>query len=157
MITIDPPDESFGGSWLAAMRAFLARATSAVPVGRNVSVLLTTDRRMRQLNRTFRHQDHATDVLSFPAATFQQAFAGDLAVSLPTARRQAKRLGHSLEVELKILILHGLLHLAGYDHEADRGEMAVREEELRRRFRLPVGLIGRNAHGSAEFARRGRR
>ena len=69
--------------------------------------------------------------------------AGDLALSLDTAARQARALGHTLEIEVRILLLHGLLHLAGYDHETDHGAMAAREEELRRRFRLPVALIAR--------------
>lgn len=141
------------------MRRFLARAKRAVPIAERVSVLLTTDREMRRLNRIFRHQDRSTDVLSFPAARFQlgpskyEAFAGDLAISLDTARRQAEKLGHSLEVELKVLLLHGLLHLDGYDHEVDHGEMALREEKLRRRFRLPIGIIARGASAPARLNR----
>jgi probable rRNA maturation factor len=69
--------------------------------------------------------------------------AGDLAISFETADRQAQRFGHPVVVELKILMLHGLLHLAGYDHETDAGEMAGHEEKLRRRFRLPTTLIAR--------------
>ena len=71
--------------------------------------------------------------------------AGDLAISFDAAARQAQRFGHPVVAELKILMLHGLLHLAGYDHEADAGEMAAREEQLRRRFRLPATLIARTA------------
>lgn len=69
--------------------------------------------------------------------------AGDLAISLDTATRQARSFRHSLEVEVRILMLHGLLHLAGFDHEIDSGEMAALEEQLRRRFRLPTALIAR--------------
>ena len=74
--------------------------------------------------------------------------AGDLAISFDAAARQAQRFGHPLVVELKILMLHGLLHLAGYDHETDAGEMAAREEQLRRRFRLPPTLIARTTAGT---------
>lgn len=68
---------------------------------------------------------------------------GDLAISVDAAARQANRFGHTLQTELKILLLHGLLHLSGYDHESDQGEMDAAEERLRRRFRLPAALIAR--------------
>lgn len=106
-------------------------------------MLVTSDAEIRRLNRAFRHKDRPTDVLSFPAADFQRVHAGDLAISIDTAARQANAHGHSLETELRILLLHGLLHLAGYDHEADHGEMAAREEVLRRRFHLPGSLTSR--------------
>jgi probable rRNA maturation factor len=109
-------------------------------------VLLTTDVKIRRLNREFRGKDKPTDVLSFPAPeAAAREVAGDLAVSVPTARRQAEEHGHSLGVELKVLILHGLLHLAGFDHESDNGEMARRERLLRGRLGLPQGLIERAA------------
>jgi probable rRNA maturation factor len=92
------------------------------------------------LNRRFRRKDRATDVLSFAG---QNGAAGDIAISAETAARNARRLGHSTAAELKVLILHGALHLAGYDHEHDRGQMARREQRLRRQFRLPTGLIER--------------
>lgn len=124
---------------------FLAEAQTAVRLKGEVSVLLTTDRAIRRLNRTFRGKNKATDVLSFPAeAGFVDAdLAGDLAISVDTARKQAREQGHALARELKILLLHGLLHLAGYDHETDTGQMARRERTLRARLRLPVGLIER--------------
>jgi probable rRNA maturation factor len=125
---------------------FLAEAQAAVRLRGQVSVLLTTDRTIRRLNRQFRGKDKPTDVLSFPADPMvqkQEKFAGDLAVSLPTALRQSREHGHALAVELKVLILHGLLHLAGFDHERDKGEMARRERLLRRRLGLPHGLIER--------------
>jgi len=110
----------------------------------HVTVLLTKDQALRQLNRRFRGKDKATDVLSFPAdALVPSKERGDLAISVATARRQARAYGHSLEIELKVLILHGLLHLAGYDHESDTGEMARTEQALRGRLGLPHGLIGR--------------
>jgi len=129
---------------------FLGKAQMAVRLRGQVTVLLTTDRKIRQLNRDFRGKDKATDVLSFPADPVTQKrehIAGDLAVSVPTALRQAREHGHALGVELKVLMLHGLLHLAGLDHERDRGEMARRERLLRVRLGLPLGLIERNTAG----------
>ena len=137
---------------------FLDRARKAVPVPGAVSALLTSDRMVRKLNRDFRGLDHATDVLSFPAAVLPENVkgtrarplpGGDLAISVDAAARQARRFGHPLRVELKILALHGLLHLAGQDHETDRGEMNAAEEHLRRRFRLPSALIGRTTQATS--------
>ena len=109
-----------------------------------VSVLLTTDAAIRKLNRRFRGKNEATDVLSFPAEGMgAEEIAGDLAISVPAALRQAGEQGHSLSTEIKVLILHGLLHLAGGDHEADAGQMARRERLLRGRLGLPQGLIER--------------
>jgi probable rRNA maturation factor len=127
---------------------FLAAAQSTVRLRGLVTVLLTSDQTIRGLNRRFRGKNKATDVLSFPADTTApgaQTIAGDLAISVPTARRQAAEQGHSLSAEIKVLILHGLLHLAGFDHEADTGQMAKRELLLRGRLRLPQGLIERAA------------
>lgn len=130
---------------------FLVTAQAAVRLRGNVTVLLTTDEAIRKLNRQFRGKNKATDVLSFPVAGPAAAeFAGDLAISVPTALRQASDRGHALRVELKILMLHGLLHLAGYDHETDAGRMARRERLLRGRLGLPLGLIERaNDFGSS--------
>lgn len=123
---------------------FLREAQSAANLRGQVTVLLTTDAAIRRLNRQFRGKNKATDVLSFPAiATGPLKIAGDLAISIPTALRQAGERGHSLGVEIKVLMLHGLLHLAGYDHETDKGEMARREQKLRAKLRLPHGLIER--------------
>lgn len=107
-------------------------------------MLLTSDEEIRRLNRTFRKKNKATDVLSFPAPEdLAEEHAGDLAISIDTAARQAESFGHSLNDEVKILLLHGLLHLAGMDHEVDSGEMADRETELRLELKLPVTLIER--------------
>jgi probable rRNA maturation factor len=128
---------------------FLTEAQAAVRLKGQVTALLTTDAAIRRLNRQFRGKNKATDVLSFPAeAAFpgmaaEEQIAGDLALSVPTALRQAVEQGHSLSTEVKVLILHGLLHLAGYDHEADKGLMARREQVLRARLGLPKGLIER--------------
>lgn len=131
-----------------SLTAFLRKAQPAVRLRGQITVLLTTDRRIRRLNRDFRGKDKATDVLSFPTEPLQntkpaERVAGDLAISIPTARKQAAVQGHALIVEVKILMLHGLLHLAGYDHESDTGQMARRECTLRARLGLPVGLIER--------------
>ena len=106
---------------------------------------------MRRLNREFRRRDKVTDVLSFlPDAGAPKArgsnrrFLGDLAIAKGIAARQARQLGHSVQTELRILALHGLLHLMGYDHETDRGQMGRLEDQLRQRAGLPAGLIARH-------------
>lgn len=131
---------------------FLRDAQAAVKLRGQVTVLLTTDKAIRKLNRQFRGKNKATDVLSFPSYSpvskarpgAPERIAGDLAISVDTARKQAAELGHALAVEIKVLMLHGLLHLAGYDHETDDGEMARREASLRKRLGLPQGLIERS-------------
>ena len=147
MIAIDPPSSAAPVSSdlsVPALSRFLRRARSAVGLSGSVDVLLTTDRAMRRLNRSFRGKDKPTDVLSFPAPPeVAGRCAGDLAISLETAARQAARFGHTLNLEVRVLLLHGLLHLRGMDHEADRGEMAAEEMRLRSELRLPVSLIAR--------------
>jgi probable rRNA maturation factor len=125
---------------------FLALAQAAVRLKGQVNVLLTTDPAIRRLNQQFRGKNKATDVLSFPAEGIgAEEIAGDLAISVATALKQAVGQGHSLSTEVKVLILHGLLHLADYDHETDNGQMARRERLLRGRLGLPQGLIERAA------------
>jgi probable rRNA maturation factor len=152
MMTLEPPRGVPEGAegWRtlrlsrAALQRFARRAREAVGLPGDVDVLLTTDAVLKRLNREFRGKDKATDVLSFPAAEeVAEQHAGDLAISLQTAERQASRYGHPLEVELRVLMLHGFLHLSGMDHEADQGEMAAREAHLQERLGLPVGLIAR--------------
>jgi probable rRNA maturation factor len=124
----------------------LAQAAVRLKGEGEVTVLLTSDAAIRKLNRQFRGKNQATDVLSFPAEGIgAEKIAGDLAISVPTAIRQAVEQNHSLSTEIKVLILHGLLHLAGHDHEADDGRMARRERLLRARLGLPQGLIERTA------------
>jgi probable rRNA maturation factor len=123
---------------------FLSAAQAAVRLKGQVTVLLTTDAAIRKLNKQFRGKNKATDVLSFPASGVgAEGMAGDLAVSVTTAMEQAAEQGHSLSTEIKVLVLHGLLHLAGYDHEVDDGKMARRERVLRAKLKLPQGLIER--------------
>ena len=147
MIVIEPPSsgaaEIFATDTKRQLARFLTRARRAAGVDGEVTVLLADDVRLKSLNKSFRRKNKPTDVLSFPAATNGEGAAGDIAISIETAGRQAAEHGHSLAEELRILLLHGVLHLAGYDHETDQGEMRAREQELRLKLRLPVGLIER--------------
>ncbi len=110
----------------------LAQAVRLKP--ESFSAVLVSDRRIRDLNRRYRQQSEATDVLSFPVV--ENGYLGDIVISVETARRQARLLGHGLLRELELLLLHGVLHLMGYDHETDRGQMDRRELTLRRRLGL---------------------
>ncbi len=132
-----------------------------------VTIALVSDRALRRLNRIFRGIDRPTDVLSFPSERLHVTGRarrrkdaglrpeilrglrplGDIAIATGVARRQAREQGHSLQTELRVLALHGILHLLGYDHEADRGRMQRVEERLRRRAGLPSGLIARGPAG----------
>lgn len=124
---------------IAEFAALLRRDVSA---GREFVCLVTDDRELRRLNRQFLGKDYATDVLSFPAEP-GSAFLGELAVSAQRAAQQAASFGHDCETEIRILLLHGLLHLLGMDHQADRGRMARAESRWRRKLGLPTGLIER--------------
>jgi probable rRNA maturation factor len=154
MISIDPQALALvpGAETLSrpAISRFLNRARAAVGLEGEVEVLLTSDAELKRLNRAFRNKNKATDILSFPTPPeIADHHAGDLAISLETAARQAAQFGHTLSDELRILILHGLLHLSGLDHETDSGEMAARECELRATLKLPVSLIARVTTKSA--------
>jgi probable rRNA maturation factor len=104
----------------------------------SVTVRLVSDDAMARLNQTFRKKPGPTDVLSFPAKRTKPGetatYVGDIAISAETARRNARRFSRALGVEMRILILHGMIHLAGFDHENDQGEMARLERRLRRRL-----------------------
>ena len=163
MVTLEPPRglPAEGDPWKAlglargGLTRFLREAQRAVGLAGEVDVLLADDRTLRRLNREFRGKDKATDVLSFPAAAeLREQHAGDVAISLDKAARQAGEHGHELRDEVRVLLLHGLLHLSGMDHETDRGEMAAKEAELRTRLRLPSGLIARVEGASAAQTRR---
>ena len=123
-------------------RAFAKKLESEVAGGRRFCCLITNDAELRRLNRQFRKKDHATDVLSFPAAEPNGAL-GDIAISFERAKQQAARHRHAVGDEIGVLMLHGLLHLLGMDHETDRGRMARTERKWRARLRLPAGLIER--------------
>jgi probable rRNA maturation factor len=121
-----------------ALERFVAVACREARLRGEVNVLLTGDRKMRELNRRFRRKDKTTDVLSFPSLD-----GGDIAISVPLAKQNARALGHGLGDELKILILHGALHLKGHDHESDDGKMARLERRLRKKLDVPMSLIER--------------
>jgi probable rRNA maturation factor len=128
-----------------ALAQFVTRASRASKLKGTVNVLVTGSSELRSLNRRFRSKDQPTDVLSFlPGPGFVNGLAGDIAISADIARQNARRLGHSAADEIKILALHGVLHLAGYDHEHDDGAMASREAALRNTLGLPSGLMERN-------------
>jgi probable rRNA maturation factor len=162
MIVTEPAiGKKFGRASFTKRRLtqFLAEAKKAAALEGSVSVLLTGDEEIRRLNREFRHKDKSTDVLSFPAGDFsgRSRVAGDLAVSVETAAREAEARGHDLALELEVLILHGVLHLAGYDHESDTGQMARKEETLRKRLGLAEGLIARTIGGRSAVKKRGQK
>jgi probable rRNA maturation factor len=131
------------GRWLAAVAPARARG--------DVAVALVTDARVRKLNRLYRRKDAATDVLSFPASATPAPRAagcelGDIVIATGLARRQARSAGHTYNTELRVLALHGLLHLLGFDHHdrEDKGRMARAEAKLRRKGGLAAGLIERS-------------
>jgi probable rRNA maturation factor len=132
-----------------ALGRFVLRARKAVKLSGQVNVLVTSSATVRSLNQRFRNQNKETDVLSFPVTSSTSdsrkeiQLAGEVAISADIALNNAFRLGHSAVQEIKILALHGILHLAGFDHERDNGQMARKEAELRRALRLPAALIER--------------
>jgi probable rRNA maturation factor len=125
-----------------SLRAFHDRLRTEVANDRAFTCLISGDEELRRLNREFLGNDYPTDVLSFPDPEGSEAL-GELAISGRRAAEQAAEFGHEIETEIKILMLHGVLHLLGYDHERDRGRMAREEARLRTRFGLPAGLIER--------------
>jgi len=126
----------------AELRGFAAQLVMEVAAERQFECLLTDDRELRRLNRSFLGHDYATDVLSFPSG-MSGGFLGELAISVDRASEQASEFGHTLTEEIKILMLHGVLHLLGMDHEKDRGAMVRSEKRWRKRFGLPESLIER--------------
>jgi probable rRNA maturation factor len=122
------------GPWLSRIAPRSARGT--------LTIAILPNTRVKALNRQYRGKNTGTDVLSFPGIGDS---LGDIAISREIAQKQAKILGHSLGVELRVLALHGLLHLLGYDHDSDNGRMARVEARLRRKARLPPGLIARSS------------
>jgi probable rRNA maturation factor len=124
------------------IRQFATRLRGEVAGGAPFTALLASSRRLRRLNRDFLGKDAPTDVLSFPSPG-PGGFLGEMAVNVPLAAAQAAEYGHPVEHEIGILLLHGLLHLLGHDHETDRGAMRRLESRWRRRLGLPAGLIER--------------
>ena len=111
---------------------------------KDIELILTTDEEIRELNKIHRNKDKATDVLSFPLENIPGMPLGSIVISIDTAKKGAKEFGHSVEDEIKLLFIHGLLHLLGYDHEVDNGEMREKAAEIIKKFNLPKSLIIRN-------------
>jgi probable rRNA maturation factor len=131
------------------LNAWTAELARAVAGGRRFTCLITDDAAIQRMNREFRGKDEPTDVLSFPAAPEGAVPGnsaeplGDIAISIQRARAQARELGHDTATEVRILLLHGVLHLLGHDHVTDHGAMRRLETRWRRRLALPAGLIER--------------
>lgn len=143
------------GLGMASLARFVARVQRAVRLKGKVSLLLTSSLEMQGLNRRFLGKDRPTDVLSFPADSGATGgMAGDLAISVEIAAANARRMGHSVGEEIRVLVVHGMLHLAGYDHERDDGRMARKEQRLRRLLGLPEGLTERAASARRTTAKR---
>lgn len=134
-----------------SLNRFVLRARKATGIKGTVDVLVTGNGEMRSLNHRFRGKNKPTDVLSFPSESspngHRHPFAGEIAISAEIALDNASRLGHSYGLEVKVLVLHGILHLAGFDHERDNGEMASKEAYLRRVLRLPLSITERGETG----------
>jgi len=122
------------------LRAFWQELVHSVTPGKEATCLITTDAELQSLNRRFRRKDAPTDVLSFRSG---DGALGEIAISFDRAAEQAAELGHPIDQEIHILMLHGLLHLAGMNHERDHGAMARAEARWRKRLALPAGLIER--------------
>jgi len=133
-----------------SFQAFVAEVCRLTKLAGGVTILVTSNPQMRTLNRRFRNKNAPTDVLSFPGPAFVKDFAGDIAISLDIAAKNASSRGHSVPTELRILALHGVLHLAGYDHESDNGEMTRIEMRIRRKLTLPASLIERAQRSRAQ-------
>jgi probable rRNA maturation factor len=137
----NPAQLKFSAAEKRLLRQF-ARALAHEVAASGFTCLLTDDRELQRLNNDFLGRDYPTDVLSFPAANANGSL-GEIAVSVDRAAAQAEEFGHTMIDEIRILMLHGLLHLAGMDHERDRGEMGRAEEKWREKFGLPRTLIAR--------------
>jgi probable rRNA maturation factor len=135
------------------LRAFARRLYLEVTQGRSFTCLLTSDADLRAWNREFLGKDYPTDVLSFPSDS-PGGDIGEIAISVDRAAEQARRHGHTLHEEIRVLMLHGVLHLCGMDHERDQGQMRRAETKWRRALGLPGGLIERTrqANGARRAA-----
>ncbi|NPA11334.1 MAG: rRNA maturation RNase YbeY [Epsilonproteobacteria bacterium] len=111
---------------------------------KDIELIFVNDDKIKELNKLYRNIDKPTDVLSFPLEDTPYSPLGSIIISIQRAKEVAENLGHSLEDEVKLLFIHGLLHLLGYDHETDKGEMRQKEEELIKKYNLPKSLIIRN-------------
>jgi probable rRNA maturation factor len=126
----------------AELREFAGRLRSEVARGNDFACLFTRDAELQRLNHEFLGHDYPTDVLSFPSGS-KRGFIGEIAISVDRAKDQAREFGHTTAEELRILMLHGVLHLMGMDHEDDSGQMRRAELRWRKALELPAGLIER--------------
>ena len=154
MLRVDVQAKSAGAPSAARVRGVLSRAARAAKTpSSEVSVLFCADRRMRALNRRYRGKDRSTDVLAFPAGDSPGAgFLGDIVISVPYAEREARRRRESGSREIDRLLVHGLLHLMGYDHETDNGEMDALEARVRRSLGLSDKTPRNDSSGGGEAA-----
>ncbi|WRC67010.1 rRNA maturation RNase YbeY [Helicobacter pylori] len=121
----------------------LEKIANALAPTQIIELVLVSDETMREINRDLRGCDYATDVLSFPLEAIPHTPLGSVVINIPLAQTNALKLGHSLEDEIALLFIHGVLHLLGYDHEKDKGEQRQKESELIKAFNLPLSLIER--------------
>jgi probable rRNA maturation factor len=111
---------------------------------KNIELILVDDKEIQKLNKQFRNIDKSTDVLSFPINDMFSDMIGSVIISIDKVKKMAAKLGHSQKDELKLLLIHGVLHLVGYDHEIDEGQMREKEKEIINYFNLPKSLIIRS-------------
>jgi probable rRNA maturation factor len=126
------------------LRSFAGQLADSVGRGQAFECLIAGDHELRRLNMQFLGKNEPTDVLSFPAAG-PPGYLGEIAISWQRAAHQAREYRHSVEEEIRVLMLHGILHLLGYDHQNDSGRMRRVENIWRRKLGLASGLIGRRA------------
>ena len=138
-----PSKFKFSASHKRLLTRFARKLSSNLAKGKHFECLITDDRELQRLNKSFLKRDYPTDILSFPAA--DQSFTiGECAISVERADEQSRQFGHTLIQEIEILMLHGVLHLMGLDHENDSGAMAQAEQRWRTEFKLPQTLIERS-------------
>jgi len=143
-----PVESRFSPEEKRVLKSFTRSLCRRVAGGRAFTCLITGDLELQRLNRQFLGRDYATDVLSFPSQDGSDSL-GEIAVSVERAAAQAREFGHDCLNEIRILMLHGVLHLTGMDHERDRGEMAQAERGWREKLDLPATLIERACMGVA--------
>ena len=144
-----PPRLKFTADEKRTVAAFARSLADQIAGGRLFTCLITRDRELRRLNRMFLDKDYPTDVLSFPNQSADLNL-GEIAISLDRAEAQANEFGHTRVDEIRILMLHGVLHLTGMDHEHDRGAMASAEQKWRHEFGLPATLIARGSSSKSQ-------
>jgi len=147
VVSVTTQGGPFKGVSTAVVRRRASKMLSHLALqGVELSVALVNDEAIHELNRSYRRKDKPTDVLSFPGDEDGEGYLGDILISVPTARRQAAGAGHPVDRELRVLLLHGVLHCLGFDHETDDGEMERLERRLRKRWiDRPAAAAGKEA------------